>query len=264
MLDQEPLARRTTSRVVAERLREDILRGEIAPGSRLRQDELAERFRISTTPVREALALLAAEGLIKVDPHRGAIVLRLTAEEVRENYEIRAVLEPLALVKAIPNLTSELLEEIDGILAEMKATKGERWLELNNTFHNKLYEPAGRRRLSSLIASLRDASAAYLYMVLTSEFPLDEADHQHHAIVEACRDRDPERATKILLDHLELALEQILRLFDTNRDLELMRGEAEGTAPELDRNSEGGPGEKSRRSSGNHGSPVFAEEGRPK
>ena len=87
---------RTVSGLVAERLRAQIVAGELAAGTKLRQVEIARRFGVSTTPVREALAALQREGLVRLHPQRGAVVFVPTVADLREHYEIRAALEALA------------------------------------------------------------------------------------------------------------------------------------------------------------------------
>src|ERR1700758_5490422 len=89
-------APRTRAEAVAERLRQMIISGELAPGTRLRQAEIAELFNVSTTPVREAFTSLAREGFVRQDAHRGVEVFHPTEADIRENYEIRLALEPLA------------------------------------------------------------------------------------------------------------------------------------------------------------------------
>src|ERR687895_152976 len=116
--------RRTTSEEVASRLREEILRGDLEPGKRLRQGAVATRFGVSTTPVREAFALLQAEGLVRIDPHKGAIVFHPTADDARELYEIRVALETLAIGRALRNLGPEEIQELQSILEEMRRVEG--------------------------------------------------------------------------------------------------------------------------------------------
>ena len=102
----------TRAGAVAEKLRRLIQSGEIAPGSRLRQNELAERFGVSTTPVREAFAELAREGIVRLDAHRGATVFRPSLDELIEIYEIRGALEPLATELAAARATDDELAEL--------------------------------------------------------------------------------------------------------------------------------------------------------
>lgn len=128
----EMLDRDTTAKVVAERLRDEIQDGTLAPGTRLRQNEIARRFGVSTTPVREAFAQLQAEGLVRIDPHRGAVVFHPTVEDLVEFYEIREVLESLAVVRAIPRLRSDVVKELAALIDRMRRTDdARRWLKLD-------------------------------------------------------------------------------------------------------------------------------------
>src|SRR5262247_1387502 len=101
------IAPRTIAAQVAGRLKEEILAGERAAGSRLRQVEIARRFGVSTTPVREALAALQREGLVRLHPQRGAVVFVPTVDDLREHYEIRAALEALAAARAAERFEKE-------------------------------------------------------------------------------------------------------------------------------------------------------------
>ena len=107
--------RRATSTpdLIAETLREEILRGEVEPGQALRQEELAERFGVSRLPVRDALLRLEAQGLVHVYPNRGAFVVALSADEVREIYEMRILLEGDIIERAVPRMTAESWRRID-------------------------------------------------------------------------------------------------------------------------------------------------------
>ena len=96
----------TTPDLIAASLREEILRGVIPPGQALRQEELAGRFSVSRLPVRDALLRLEAEGLVDVFPNRGAFVTTLSADEVREIYHLRILLEGDAIETAVPRMTS--------------------------------------------------------------------------------------------------------------------------------------------------------------
>src|SRR5262245_19072648 len=140
---QDMLGRDTTAKVVAERLREEIQHGTLAAGSRLRQNDVAQRFGVSTTPVREAFAQLQAEGLVRIDPHRGAVVFHPSVDDVLEFYEIREALESLAVTHAIPSLQPDVASDLEGLIERMRKTEDARkWLKLNDEFHLKLYEAA--------------------------------------------------------------------------------------------------------------------------
>ena len=99
--------RTTITDALVDALRDEIRTGEIEPGSRLRQADVAQRFQVSTTPVREAFAALEREGLLVSSPHRGVVVFKPTVEDLKETYEIRIPLEALATEKAAENMTDD-------------------------------------------------------------------------------------------------------------------------------------------------------------
>jgi DNA-binding GntR family transcriptional regulator len=203
---QDMLGRDTTAKVVAERLREEIQHGTLAAGTRLRQNDVAHRFGVSTTPVREAFAQLQAEGLVRIDPHRGAVVFHPSVDDVLEFYEIREALESLAVSHAIPNLRADVARELEAVIDRMRRTEDPRkWLQLNDQFHLRLYEAAGRPRLSALIDSLRDASAPYIHMFVASRPLSERANEQHHDILDACIRGDAAGAKRAIREHLRTA-----------------------------------------------------------
>ena len=199
----DSLRRRTTADTVAQMIRNEIQTGQLPPGTRLRQNDVAQRFGISTTPVREALAWLQAEGLVRIDPHRGALVFHPTVDDVRESYEIRGALEALAVEKAIPRLTDELIAELQDQLDGMKNEEDEaRWVEMNNRFHLLLYQASEMPRLCSMIESLRDSSSTYIHMFAAHDLPYHRADVDHQVILDACAAGDVERARAAIIAHI--------------------------------------------------------------
>jgi DNA-binding GntR family transcriptional regulator len=216
---QDTLGRDTTAKVVAERLREEIQHGTLAPGTRLRQNDVAKRFGVSTTPVREAFAQLQAEGLVRIDPHRGAVVFHPSVDDVLEFYEIREALESLAVSHAMPNLRPEVARDLDALIEKMSRTEDARkWLKMNDQFHLRLYEAAGRPRLSTLIDSLRDASAPYIHMFVASRPPSRRANDEHHEILEACVRGDAAGAKRAIRDHLRSASRDLAAFLAARED----------------------------------------------
>lgn len=200
------LGRDTTAKVVTARPRDEIQEGSLAPGTRLRQNDVAGRFGVSTTPVREAFAQLQADGLVRIDPHRGAVVFHPTAKDLLEYYEIREVLESLAVAYAIPRLHGDAPKELGELIDRMRRTgDAQRWLGLNDEFHLRLYECAKRPRLISLIESLRDASTPYIYMFVANRQPADQANDEHQEILDACVRGDVKAAQRAIREHLRHA-----------------------------------------------------------
>jgi DNA-binding GntR family transcriptional regulator len=200
--------RQTAHEFVRGVLRRAILNGELRSGSRLVQAELAAMLDVSTTPVREALRDLATEGLVQFDPHRGAIVSELTTEDVHDIYEIRRVLEPLAMRQAVPNVSDALLARLrrlhQGMLDEPHSVE---WVDRNRVFHMAVYETAISPRLASIIRNLQDASVMYIGAYLKHKPSLREEANQGHAeILDALERRDAEAAVKALDEHLRTSI----------------------------------------------------------
>jgi DNA-binding GntR family transcriptional regulator len=204
-------APRTIAGQVAERLKAEILAGERVAGTRLRQVEIAERFGVSTTPVREALATLQREGLVRLHPQRGAVVFLPSIDDLRHHYEIRAVLEALAAAKAAERFEPAWVAPLERMLDEMREDPPAGvYIALNQRFHTTLYEHSGRAQLVAMIAGLRDASSAYLHIYRAAEdFPAARLDSEHRAILAACAARDPLRAAAATREHLENTVEHV-------------------------------------------------------
>jgi DNA-binding GntR family transcriptional regulator len=209
----------TRAGAVAERLRVLIRSGELAPGTRLRQDEFAERFGVSTTPVREAFLALEREGLLRRNPHRGVVVFMPSVEELTDVYEIRAVLEPLATELATKQLSEADLAALERIVAQMRDARPKRFVELNTQLHGRIYAAAGRPRLSEIIDGLREPAANYISMNidLYDQDYRDEVHAEHEAILEALKSRAPKRAARAMREHLEHSARHIVSLIEKSQ-----------------------------------------------
>ena len=187
------------SRVLADR----IIRGEIAPDARLRQDHIAEEFGTSHVPVREAFRRLEAQGLAISLPRRGVRVASFDLKEVHEVAEMRAALEGLALKHAAPHLTPAILDE-----AEQAARDGDAagdvhaWEEANRRFHRLILMPCGMARLLAAIDDLHAASARFLFSAWQSGWE-KRTDHDHRAILAALRQGRADEAAAILQKHVQ-------------------------------------------------------------
>jgi DNA-binding GntR family transcriptional regulator len=190
-------------------LRAEILSGRLPSRTRLLQSEVAERYAISTTPVREALRQLVAEGLLDGDPHRGVTVHEISLEELEEIYEIRLRLEPLAMEATVSRITDDDLSAARLLIDAMEAeTDPPAWTELNARFHALLAGASGRARLSGLLTGLRNLSA--LYIVRSIEGMPDRiraGNREHRQLIEAIAARDVARAQEVELLHLRHTLE---------------------------------------------------------
>ncbi|QBI21443.1 GntR family transcriptional regulator [Egibacter rhizosphaerae] len=196
--------RRTAHQYVRETLRRAILGRSIPAGSRLVQADIAAQLDVSTTPVREALRELASEGLVQVDPHRGAIVAELDLDEMREIYELRLVLEPYCMRRAAEHITPDELEQAEAFHAEMAsgADVGS-WVELNRRFHGHLTDACRNARLRTTLHNLQDAAAAYVGLGLHQDpEEIVQGIEDHRRLLDAFQARDPEEAARITEQHL--------------------------------------------------------------
>jgi DNA-binding GntR family transcriptional regulator len=201
-----PISRRTVAAEVALRLRARILSGALADGAPLRQDAIAAELGVSRIPVREALAQLEAEGLVRVEPHRGAFVAGLAADDMAELFEMRAAIEPLLLRRAVPRLRASDLATARSALADFEAAladgDADRWGELNWRFHAALYAPAGRPRMLRLAQELNNSAArcVRLHLGLAGTLPRAHADHER--LLELCEAGNVDDAAALLARHI--------------------------------------------------------------
>lgn len=207
------LERTTLTDGVVTRLRTEIRSGEILPGSRLRQADVAKRFNVSITPVREAFGMLEREGLLIISPHRGVIVFQPTERDLKETYEIRIPLEALATEFGVQNMTDADIAQLGAVLRDMELAGDDPvvYNTLNVEFHGIIYRAADRPKLEKLIADLRESSAAYLRLYATISLSSADTQRDHEMIFEACRSRAPKRAAKAMVAHLQHTVEHVSR-----------------------------------------------------
>lgn len=204
--DTDPAWRRTAHEFVYATLRSAILDGRLKTGSRLVQSEIADGLNVSITPVREALRDLAAEGLIRLDAHRGAAVRELSADELEELYDLRTLLEPEILRKAWPHLTDAIVDEVAALNAAMDAAESvAEWTMLNTRFHSRIFDLCDSPRLLQLHSGLTAPWLMYVSAGMAAdERNRERASEGHSHIVEALRDRDLDAAIAESRRHLDL------------------------------------------------------------
>lgn len=203
---------RTVGDMVYEVLRESIQKGVFAPGERLRQDQLAEQLGVSRIPVRSALMQLETEGLIKVHPYRGATVAELSADEMRENYEIRAVLEGLALRKAAAAMTPRRLAKLKKMARELnRISDGEDFLRMRMAFYHELYDGDHHPQLVALIEKLRTDAGRY-WLQKHVDYVSRPGERDHGKILEFLEADDLEGAVRWQQEHLERVGAQLIEL----------------------------------------------------
>ena len=190
----------STVDLVQAAVMDDLLRGQIQPGTWVRQDELAGRLGVSKIPVREALQRLSAIGLVRFETNRGAIVPELSAEEARENYALRRAIELQLLEQALPRLNIVDLAE-----AELALTSPLSVTESNWHFHRALYRASGWQRGLSMVEILHAAVAPYVVLYTQGLGGADDSENEHTALLDACRSGDLRHARQLLEQHLDNA-----------------------------------------------------------
>ena len=216
------IPRTSLTMAVAERLRDQIIRGEIPEGAQLRQDAIASQYRVSRIPVREALRQLDAEGLIEIVHNRGAIVPALSPEDIGEIFSIRALLEPEVLKLSIPRLTEQDLAEADRILQnyvrELRHQEHvSAWGRLNWEFHSILYSRANQPRFMAIIRNVNNSGERYTRLQLYLTHGMKRANEEHHQILDLCRNREIGTACKLLRQHIQFAGESLKQALEQKR-----------------------------------------------
>ncbi|MGH8867471.1 MAG: GntR family transcriptional regulator [Actinomycetes bacterium] len=196
---------RTAHQFVHDTLRRLILSGDLAGGARLVQADVAKQLGVSTTPLREALRDLATEGLIRLDPHRGAIVRELKEDEVREIYQLRRVLEPLSIRHAVERMSDEALDEAEDLARRMESQDDPgQWVDLNRRFHALFADASGLPRLQAILESLRDSAAIYVgFSIKLRPERMSDGNEDHRQLLAAFRRRDGDAAAEVELHHLD-------------------------------------------------------------
>lgn len=198
-------------------LRQQLLTGELAPGSRIHLGETATRLSMSPIPVREALRTLATEGLVVALPHRGYRVPKANLADLEDIYRLRLVLDPMAVELAVPKLTAHDLDAARGALGDLDAAlRDEDWRRVrlaNHAFHFAVYEAADAPWLLKLISMLWENSERYQRIASPGRGTAKQRIDEHRRILRAVERGDGERAAALTYEHLSrtysMALERL-------------------------------------------------------
>lgn len=202
------------SQRVADYLRKAILGGEIGPGQRVRQEEVAERFGASRLPVREALRMLEAEGLIEHETNKGARVPRLDMHEVDVIYQMRERLEPLALSESIPHLTEDDVRRLDHIQGQIETNSDVgRFLELDRELHLLTYSGCQIDQLTAMVTRLWNSTQHYRRAFVSSSGPgrMWVINAEHRLLLDAIERRDATDAERYLGGHIRRTRVELAR-----------------------------------------------------
>jgi DNA-binding GntR family transcriptional regulator len=218
MADRE--ASVTSAVRVQEELREAILAGSLPPGARLRAEPLAERLRTSRTPVREALILLAREGLVDIEPRRGAIVRSFDAADLADLYDVRALIEPHAARRAASRIGRDDLARLNEICDEAEARGAaddeavEDQVALNEEFHRIVLTAAGSPRLEAALRAVAGIPRAFRAAFWHDDAQREQSLFCHRQIVHALERRQPRLAEAVMRMHIVGAIEFLTEVID--------------------------------------------------
>jgi DNA-binding GntR family transcriptional regulator len=212
MPEVEKRTKQSLGATAYERLRQAIHSGEYGPGDRVLEDEIAERFKISRTPVREALRRLEDEGFLVHESHRGMTVAQLDYQMIMELYSMRHILEGAAAAMAARNSSDIEIEMLEDLIQREKAASvnAETMAEHNRRFHLAIYQCSHNRYLLKTLSVLSYSLALLSKTAFSSPERRTAACDEHRAIIEAIRARDAKRAEQAAHDHMRAA--QLVRM----------------------------------------------------
>lgn len=198
---------------VADRLREQIFAKELAPGSWLDEQSLASQFGISRTPMREAIKVLASEGLVTIKMRRGAYVTEVTRKDLEQIFSILSLLEGQAAKETAVKATEAELNLLDHLHHRLEKAAADRdveqFFEINGKFHELIQEVAGNRWMNGVIADLRKVLKLHRKDSLTSTGRLQNSIVEHREILKAILKRDEQAAETAMRKHLARGLEAL-------------------------------------------------------
>jgi DNA-binding GntR family transcriptional regulator len=203
------LAPRALYEEVAELLRQRIFARELEPGSWIDELRIAEALGISRTPLREALKVLAAEGLVTMKVRRGAYVTEVSEKDLRDVYHLLALMESDAARVVAQNASVEQMAQIEALHQNLEAAVDNRdhFFEINETFHMLLLELADNRWRNQMVADLRKVMKLNRHSSLFKEGRIEQSLAEHRAIVQALTLRQPELAAKRMSAHFTNGLQ---------------------------------------------------------
>jgi len=198
---------------VVSGIRDLIVEGDLPAGGRISERALCDRFGVSRTPLREALKVLASEGLVELTPNRGARVIRLTEQDAAEMFEVMGTLEGLAGELAATRITDEELAELKALHYQMALHQARRelmpYFRLNQEIHRKIFEISRNRTLINVYRSLAGRIRRPRYLANISAPRWAEALKEHEAILAALEAHDGAALGQILKDHLRKTCETV-------------------------------------------------------
>ena len=208
--------------VVFNTLRQAILRGELKPGERLMEIQLANKLGVSRTPIREALRKLELEGLVNMVPRKGAEVADITEKSLRDVLEVRKALEELSVQLACEKITEEEIEELKRVAERFKDTLDDQDVtkiaEADVAFHDVIYTATDNQKLILLLNNLREQMYRYRVEYLKKEEAYPQLIAEHEELIDNISKRNKEEATRIMCEHIDNQVATVINVIHTKKD----------------------------------------------
>ena len=200
--------------VVFNTLRQAILRGELKPGERLMEIQLANKLGVSRTPIREAIRKLELEGLVLMIPRKGAEVAEITEKSLRDVLEVRRALEELAVQLACEKITKEEIRELERVAKEFQQVVKSRDIteiaEVDVCFHDIIYTATDNQKLIQLLNNLREQMYRYRVEYLKRDGVFPQLIAEHEAIIRHIENNEKEKATEVMCRHIDNQVEAVI------------------------------------------------------
>ena len=200
--------------VVFNTLRQAILRGELKPGERLMEIQLANKLGVSRTPIREAIRKLELEGLVLMIPRKGAEVAEITEKSLRDVLEVRRALEELSVQLACEKITKEEIRELERVAKEfqqvVKSSDITEIAEVDVRFHDIIYTATDNQKLIQLLNNLREQMYRYRAEYLKRDGVFPQLIAEHEAIIRHIENNEKEKATEVMCRHIDNQVEAVI------------------------------------------------------
>ncbi|MCW1929109.1 GntR family transcriptional regulator [Bhargavaea beijingensis] len=209
----KPIEKTSARDQVIISLRKAIFNGDFKDGEEITQEEIAKILNVSRMPVREAFYALEREGLLLTQQNRRVIVKGVTAEDIQDHYDIRAMLEGEAAAKAA-SLAADLkdLEEINlEIEKAVRAQRTDEYIVANEHFHRTIWKLSNSERLQSFLDQLWNGLPPHLAEMVSEQ--MEKAHSEHQAILEALHNRDEDAARELMIQHIKRSKVDFLKVF---------------------------------------------------
>ncbi len=205
--------------VAFQKLRQAILRGELLPGQRLMEIQLAEQLGVSRTPVREAIRMLEQDGLAVMIPRRGAIVSRISGKNLRDVLEVRRALEELAVVLSCARMTEENYREMkeanQRFAALLDSDDVTAMAEADEAFHDMIYQASDNTRLLQLELQMREQMYRFRVEHLKEKTKREHLVEDHNRIIKALEERDVDKAREAIREHINEQEVIVMRMIES-------------------------------------------------